>query len=79
MNNQANFNDYLEKALNKASQKMGWVLRTFQSRNKLFMRRMWMPVNGAGINSLEEDTRVERNDLLRSSSRYENAIESKKI
>ena len=69
MNNQANFNDHLENALSKARQKMEWVLRTFQSRNKFFMRHMfkslviphldycsqlWMPVNGAGIKSLEK-------------------------
>ena len=29
MNNQADFKDHIEKAVNKARQKMGWVLRTF--------------------------------------------------
>ena len=69
MNNKANFNDQVQKALKKARQKMGWILRTFNSRNKWFMRQMfkslviphidycsqlWMPVDGAGIHSLEK-------------------------
>ena len=69
MNNQANFNDHLEKAVRKSRQKMGWILRTFQSRKKWFMKPMfkslviphldycsqlWMPINGAGVHSLEK-------------------------
>ena len=69
MNNQANCNDHLEKAVRKSRQKMGWILRTFQSRKKWFMKQMfkslvlphldyssqlWMPINGAGVHSLEK-------------------------
>ena len=69
MNNKATFTDHLEKAVKKSRQKMGWVLRTFKSRQKWFMRHMfkslvlthldycsqlWMPVNGAGVHTLEK-------------------------
>ena len=69
MNNKATFTDHIEKALKKARQKLGWILRTFNSRNKWFMRHMfkslviphidycsqlWMPIDGAGIHSLEK-------------------------
>ena len=69
MNDQANFADHLEKALKKARQKLGWILRTFFSRNTWFMKHMfktlvmphidycsqlWMPVDGAGVLSLEK-------------------------
>ena len=69
MNNKATFSDHIEKALRKARQKLGWILRTFNSRNKWFMRHMfkslliphidycsqlWMPIDGAGIHSLEK-------------------------
>ena len=69
MNNKATFTDHIEKAIKKARQKLGWILRTFNSRNKWFMRHMfkslviphidycsqlWMPIDGAGIHSLEK-------------------------
>ena len=69
MNNKATFTDHIEKAVKKARQKMGWILRTFKSKRKWFMRHMfkslviphldycsqlWMPVNGAGIHTLEK-------------------------
>ena len=69
MNNKATFTDHIEKAVQKARQKMGWILRTFKSKRKWFMRHMfkslvishldycsqlWMPVNGAGIHTLEK-------------------------
>ena len=69
MNNKATFTEHLDKAVKKARQKMGWVLRTFKSRQKWFMRHMfkslviphldycsqlWMPVNGAGVHTLEK-------------------------
>ena len=41
MNDQATFKNHIEKALKKARQKMGWILRTFNSRNKWFMRHMF--------------------------------------
>ena len=58
-----------KKTLAKARQKLGWILRTFKTRNKWFMRhlfktlviphidycsQLWMPVDGAGILRLEK-------------------------
>ena len=69
MNNKATFDEHLEKAVRKARQKLGWIMRTFRSRQKWFMRhlfkslviphldycsQLWMPVKGAGIHSLEK-------------------------
>ena len=69
MNDQATFKDHIEKALGKARQKMGWILRTFRSRNKWFMRHLfkslvlphidycsqvWMPVVGVNIHNIEK-------------------------
>ena len=34
MNNKATFTDHIEKAVKKARQKMGWILRTFKSNRK---------------------------------------------
>ena len=41
MNDEANFKDHLEKALTKARQKLGWILRTFKSRNRWLMRHLF--------------------------------------
>ena len=64
LNDEGNFKDHIEKSLGKARQKMGWILRTFNTRNKWIMRhlfktlvipyldccsQLWMPVDGAGI------------------------------
>ena len=69
LNDEGNFKDHIEKALRKARQKLGWILRSFKSRNKWFMKhlfktlviphidycsQLWMPVDGAGICSLEK-------------------------
>ena len=69
MNNEANFKDHIDKAVRKARQKMGWVLRTFYSRRTWFMKHMfktlvmphldycsqlWLPVDAAGILKLEK-------------------------
>ena len=69
MNDQATVKDHIEKALSKARQKMGWILRTFRTRNKWFMKHMfknlvlshidycsqlWMPVDADNIHSLEK-------------------------
>ena len=69
MNNQATFKDHIEKAISKARQKIGWILRTFMSRNTWFMKhlfktlviphidycsQLWLPIDGASILSLEK-------------------------
>ena len=69
MNDEANFKDHLEKTNNKARQKTGWILRTFFCRNTWFMKHMlktlvmphidfcsqlWMPVDAAGVLTLEK-------------------------
>ena len=69
MNNQADFSDHIEKAVKKASHKMGWFLRTFFNRKLWFMRHMfktlvmphlgycsqlWLPIDAAGILKLEK-------------------------
>ena len=69
MNDQATVKDHIEKALSKARQKMGWILRTFRTKNKWFMKHMfknlvlphidycsqlWMPVDADNIHSLEK-------------------------
>ncbi len=37
----ATFNQHLEKVCSKARQKSGWILRTFYSRNPFFLRHMY--------------------------------------
>ena len=61
MTNQATFDDHIYKVCQSVKQKSGWILRTFKSRNNLFMKQLWkqlvqphvdycsqlyMPVNG---------------------------------
>ena len=41
MNNKADFSDHVDKVCSKASQKSGWVLRTFSCRSTQFMKTMW--------------------------------------
>ena len=41
MNDQATFKDHIEKAISKARQKIGWILRTFMSRNTWFMKHLF--------------------------------------
>ena len=69
MNESANFTNHLEHAVKKARQKMGWIMRTFHTRNTWFMKHMfktlvvphldycsqlWMPIDASGIQSLEK-------------------------
>ena len=68
MNNQATFDDHVYKVCQSVKQKSGWILRTFKSRNPLFMKQLWkqlvqphvdycsqlyMPVNGGKLSELE--------------------------
>ena len=41
MNDEADFSDHIDKVVTKASQKAGWVLRTFACRKTYFMKMMW--------------------------------------
>ena len=41
MNDQANFDDHVDKVCSKVSQKAGWILRTFACRQTTFMKLMW--------------------------------------
>ena len=68
MNNQATFDDHIYKVCQSVKQKSVWILRTFKSRNPLFMKQLWkqlvqphvdycsqlyMPVNGGKLSELE--------------------------
>ena len=35
------YNDQTMKAINKARQKLGWILRTFRTRSVMFLRTLW--------------------------------------
>ena len=39
-----NYNDQTDKAITKARQKLGWVLRTFRSWSVPFLRTLWTSV-----------------------------------
>ena len=41
LNDEGNFKDHIEKALRKARKKLGWILRSFKSRNKWFMKHLF--------------------------------------
>ena len=41
MNDEADFSDHIDKVVTKASQKAGWILRTFACRRTPFMKLMW--------------------------------------
>ena len=41
MNENTTFVDHINKVFNSVSQKAGWVLRTFNSRDSQFMKSMW--------------------------------------
>ena len=65
----AKFDKQIENVAKKTSQKAGWVLRTFHSRNPLFMKsiyktlvvphvdycsQLWMPIKSTGILTIEK-------------------------
>ena len=35
------YNDQTMKAINKARQKLGWILRAFRTRSVMFLRTLW--------------------------------------
>ena len=41
MNDDADFSDHIDKVVTKASQKAGWILRTFSCRKTFFIKLMW--------------------------------------
>ena len=76
MNNKADFESYIAHIIKKARQKVGWILRSFHSRNINFLKHMykslvtphidycsqlWMPTESKDIEKIEK---VQR-DFLR--------------
>ena len=41
VNDQANFEDHIDKICSKVTQKAGWILRPFNNRKTWFMKLMW--------------------------------------
>ena len=41
ISNNGNFNDHIEKTIKKVNQKVGWILRSFQSRDSELLRFCW--------------------------------------
>ena len=69
MNNDATFDDHIDRVTKKARQKGGWILRTFYSRKQHFMRHMyntlvqphldycvqlWAPPEGPQMDKIED-------------------------